>query len=181
MNFEFDLESAVNVLDTASDLLLIYTDFYEAECPTEEKLKSVSPMDTLAFTSSYAERSRTYFCLIDNARDKIRTLITQMNEAINAYHITQHNSLFESNSAYNDDRHKAWSTRIGKAARTLDRGGYRCGRIPFTFGKKYQRLDLAYGDVQFQKRKSCFAQRIHRHHDRHGQIIVYADVRIGVI
>ena len=29
MNFEFDLESAVNVLDTASDLLLIYTDFYE--------------------------------------------------------------------------------------------------------------------------------------------------------
>lgn len=106
MNFEFDFESAVNVLDTASDLLLIYTDFYKAECPTEEKLKSVSPMDALAFTSSYAERSRTYFCLIDNARDKIRTLITQMNEAINAYLITQHNSLSESNAAYNEAMEK---------------------------------------------------------------------------
>ncbi len=85
MNFEFDLESAVNVLDTASDL---------------------SPMDALAFTSSYAERSRTYFCLIDNARDKIRTLITQMNEAINAYLIIQNNSLSESNAAYNETMEK---------------------------------------------------------------------------
>ncbi len=106
MNFEFDLESAVNVLDTASDLLLIYTDFYEAECPTEEKIKDISPMDALAFTSSYAERSRTYFCLIDNARDKIRTLITQMNEAINAYLITKNNSVSERNAAYNEAMEK---------------------------------------------------------------------------
>ena len=106
MNFEFDLESAVNVLDTASDLLLIYTDFYEAECPTEEKLKSVSPMDALAFASNYAERSQMYFSLIDTARDKIHKLITQMNEAINAYLITQNNSLSESNAAYNEAMEK---------------------------------------------------------------------------
>ncbi len=106
MNFEFDLESAVNVLDTASDLLLIYTDFYEAECPTEEKLKSVSPMDALAFASNYAERSQMYFSLIDTARDKIHKLITQMNEAINAYLITKNNSVSERNAAYNEAMEK---------------------------------------------------------------------------
>lgn len=102
MNFEFDIESAVNVLDTANDLLLIYTEFHELECPTEEKLKAVSPMDALAIASNYAERSWTYFCLIDNARDKICELTKQMNEVINDYLITKHNNISESNAAYNE-------------------------------------------------------------------------------
>ena len=99
---QFDIENAAIMLETVNDLLLIYTDFYETECPTKENLKTVSPMDALAFTAGYAERSRTYFCLIDAACDKIRELIAQLNKVINDYLITKNNSVSESNAAYND-------------------------------------------------------------------------------
>ena len=99
---EFDIENAAIMLETANDLLLIYTDFYETECPTEENLKTVSPMEALAFAAGYAERSRTYFCLIDAARDKIRELIAQLNKTINDYSTTKSNNVSESNAAYND-------------------------------------------------------------------------------
>lgn len=99
---EFDIENAISVLETANDLLLIYTDFYETECPTEENLKTVSPMEALAFAASYAERSRTYFCLIDAAHDKIRELTAQLNKAINDHLIGKNNSVSESNTVYNE-------------------------------------------------------------------------------
>ena len=63
-------------------------------------------MDALAFASNYAERSQMYFSLIDTARDKIHKLITQMNEAINAYLITKNNSVSERNAAYNEAMEK---------------------------------------------------------------------------
>ena len=80
-NFEFDLETAALELERVNDLLCVYQEFFESECPPEgAKGKEAD------FAARYfADRSYQFQSVIYAVQDKIIEIHKKMETAIDAY------------------------------------------------------------------------------------------------
>lgn len=79
--FNFDLESAEIELEEVNDLLCIYQEFFENECPQEDECGEDAELSARIF----AERSYQFRTLIYAAQDKLSRLRKKMKSAIESH------------------------------------------------------------------------------------------------
>lgn len=80
-NIDFDLESAECELEHINDLLSIFQEFMDSECPLEGE----SGTDAELAAQLYANRSHMYRNVLYAAQDKIIAMRESMNFAIAKY------------------------------------------------------------------------------------------------
>ncbi len=82
MKYEFDLEDATHGLEQINDLLCIYKEFVDNECPENDTCGD----DAKLAAQLFASRTRQFSCLIDAAQDKIIAICNEMETTIEKYH-----------------------------------------------------------------------------------------------
>ena len=80
-NFDFDLENAENELECVKDLLNIFREFFDMECPEVDEYDKKSSMSAVLF----AKRARHFNSLIEAAQDKVNTIHEAMRTAIDLH------------------------------------------------------------------------------------------------
>lgn len=79
----FDLEAAVNELESATKLLSIFKELVVAECPDFTLSTDDANYDFAA--KAFSSRTEYFLTLVDTAQDKIVDLCKQMDNAIEAH------------------------------------------------------------------------------------------------
>ncbi len=83
-NFDFDLETAELALENINNLLCIFLEFYENECPLEKDFSKYGKDYELS-AMVFADRSHQFESLVRAARDKVFELHKDMDAAIKNY------------------------------------------------------------------------------------------------
>lgn len=80
-NFDFDLENARIKIKNVMDLLGIFREFFNEECPECDVCNSNTTLDAFVFV----KRARCFSSVIDAAHDKVADMYEAMGTAIDKY------------------------------------------------------------------------------------------------
>lgn len=81
MNFDFDLENCQVELERVRDLLNIFLEFLDYECPPTPELDYKC--------ASFAKRAGTFASVLEAAHDKTSTIIKSIDKSINDFYHKQ--------------------------------------------------------------------------------------------